>query len=407
MSIITERTPAAVVPNVTKHERFELNGAGSVTFEPAPYAPSRNISASYISNTTFPLSLTPSIPNQPVASLVAAIKKLSSDGTIRKLLTDHGAIYFQNLGLSGADEFSQFASAFGWLPHEDIGNPVRRTVHAFNVATANEGPNTQPVYPHNEFGLSPHYPAYVLFYCAGEPETGGETPINNSIVLYEELKARHPEFIEKIEKKGVLYQLFYPNTPREDNTSPGTSVLQSYGKHVLDTDSVDEARAKIEKEIRRLPTATWTWENQSEANQLGDLRVWQRLPATRLHEQTGKVAFFNNIISRYLNARAAGTLDPPHINQDGKYQPPAFYGDKTLIPKEYMETAVEIVYKTRALVTWKEGDVLLIDNHAVQHAREPWTGPRKLLASLWDDPVTSKPAQPANLGLGPFTQQAV
>jgi len=33
---------------------------------------------------------------------------------------------------------------------------------------------------------------------AGE---GGETPINNSITLYEELKQRHPEFINGIERK--------------------------------------------------------------------------------------------------------------------------------------------------------------------------------------------------------------
>lgn len=78
--------------------------------------------------------------------------------------------------------------------------------------------------------------------------------------------------------QGVRYQLFYPNRPRSDISSPGTSVLQSYGINVLDTDTVDEARRKIELEIKRLPTATWVWENQSETNPLGDLRVWQRLP---------------------------------------------------------------------------------------------------------------------------------
>ena len=51
------------------------------------------------------------------------------------------------------------------------------------------------------------------------------------------------------------------------------------------------------------------------------------------------------------------------------------------------------------MVEWKVGDVLLLDvlarlclllinspqNRAVQHAREPWKGNRKLLASLWDE----------------------
>jgi len=37
------------------------------------------------------------------------------------------------------------------------------------------------------------------------------------------------------------------------------------------------------------------------------------------------------------------------------------YGDGSLIPSEYFETAVEIIYATRSLVTWKAGDVILLD----------------------------------------------
>ncbi|KAH8679602.1 hypothetical protein BGZ60DRAFT_524818 [Tricladium varicosporioides] len=386
MASVTLTTPVLSVHQAGEAEKLL---AFSTTFERVDYGPSVTLPSPYPVDTTFPLALAPSSQNISINDLIESVKHLGRTGRISNLLTQHGAIYFSNLGLSTAEEFSQFASAFGWTPHEDIGNPVRRTIHAFNVATANEGPNTEPVYPHNEFGLSPHYPAYVLFYCFSEPETGGETPINNSVVLYDELKKQFPEFIEEVEKKGVKYQLFYPNTPQEDTTSAGTSVLQSYGKNVLDTDTVEETRQKVETEIARLPTATWRWENQSEKNPLGDLRVFQILPATRRHEQTGRAAFFNNVISRYLNAIKAGSLEPPYLNKKGKLQPPAFYGDGSVIPHQYMDLAVKIVADTRSLVSWKRGDVLLIDNHAVQHAREPWTGPRKLLASLWDEPTTS------------------
>ena len=166
----------------------------------APYGPAVHLAEPYVDKPIFPLSLKPE-QRPALADLTAEIKKLSKDGTIREQLDRHGAIYFQGLKLQNADEFSEFAHAFGWTPHEDIGNPVRRTVLAPNVATANEGPNTQPVYPHNEFGLSPHYPAYVFFYCASAPEQGGETPINNSITLYRRLKEKIPKFIEDVEAK--------------------------------------------------------------------------------------------------------------------------------------------------------------------------------------------------------------
>ncbi len=93
---------------------------------------------------------------------------------------------------------------------------------------------------------------------------------------------------------------------------------------MVDSDNVEEARAKVETEIRRLPTATWQWENQSAENELGDLRVFQVLPATRKHEQTGHTAFFNNVVSRFLNAVDADSLNPPYLNSKGKLQPPAF-----------------------------------------------------------------------------------
>ena len=120
----------------------------------------------------FPLSLTPSQAGSSLDDIVTEIQDLRASGRILELLDRHGAIYFQDLRLKNPHEFSKFAHAFGFVPHEDIGNPVRRTVLAPNVATANEGPNTMPVYPHNEFGLSPHYPAYVFFYCVSPPETG-------------------------------------------------------------------------------------------------------------------------------------------------------------------------------------------------------------------------------------------
>ncbi|KAK6213839.1 taurine catabolism dioxygenase [Colletotrichum tabaci] len=310
-------------------------GSISEALRPAPYGPAVHLPAPYPENTEFPLSLAASHQNTHVAALVAEVEELSSSGKLRVLLDKHGAVYFQNLGLESAEQFSQFAHAFGWTAHEDIGNPVRRTIHAKNVATANEGPNTQPVYPHNEFGLSPHFPAYVFFYCASAPETGGETPINNSVVLYRRLRERHPDFIDEIEKKGVKYQLFYPNGPRDQTSSAGTTLLQAYGRNVSDSDDTETARAKIETEVKRLATAQWVWENQSDSNPLGDLRVWQHLP--------GDTAFFNNVVSRFLNAIDADTLQPPHINKDGKYQPPAFYGDGTLIPREFLDSAVEII----------------------------------------------------------------
>ncbi|KAI7778199.1 Clavaminate synthase-like protein [Diaporthe eres] len=163
------------------------------------------------------------------------------------------------------------------------------------------------------------------------------TPINNSIILYRRLKERHPEFIEEIENKGVKYQLFYDNAPRDQTSSARNSVLQAYGGTVLSSDGIDTVRAKIELEIRRLPTATWSWENQSESNKLGDLR--QR--AVRDHPRTGDTAFFNNV-QRGVLAAGSGKIDFCIIIMACIING-CQYGDGSLISRQYLDSALEII----------------------------------------------------------------
>ncbi|KAK0620050.1 hypothetical protein B0T14DRAFT_537644 [Immersiella caudata] len=306
-----------------------------------PYTPSVTFPPPYPEGTPFPLSLRPAA-NSSLVDITAEIRDLAASGKIRTLLDRHGTIYFQGLGLRDAHEFSEFVHAFRWKVREDIGNLVRRTVLA-----------KKPVHPHNEFGLSPHHPA-------------------------------HPEFINEAEVKGIKYQLFHPHGSRHQTSSAGTTVLQAYGKHVLDSDDAEIARQKIEKEIRRLRTATWRWGEPIRGESFGGLACFPT-SAVRNHPRTREPAFFNNAVSRFLNALDNKTLLPPHINEEGQYQPPVFR--RFARSTGYLDTAVNYIYRAKSLVKWKESDVIVLDisNLSVQHAREPWTGNRKLLASLWDD----------------------
>lgn len=94
-------------------------------------------------------------------------------------------------------------------------------------------------------------------------------------------------------------------------------------------------------------------------------------------------------------------MEPPYLGTDGGYHPLPLYGDGSPIDVKHLEQAADIVHDTHVLVKWKQGDVLVLDvskfgtqftkhrvliaqNHAVQHARRPWTGARRVLASLWD-----------------------
>lgn len=60
-----------------------------------------------------------------------------------------------------------------------------------------------------------------LFAQGRQPLTckGGETPINNSIVLYRRLKENHPEFIEEIEKKVCIHKILPSYQVQSSNLS--------------------------------------------------------------------------------------------------------------------------------------------------------------------------------------------
>lgn len=64
----------------------------------------------------------------------------------------------------------------------------------------------------------PEYPSKLFFFCEIEPESGGETPIVLSHVVYERMKERHPEFVERLEEHGLIYIRFLGQ--EDDPSSP-------------------------------------------------------------------------------------------------------------------------------------------------------------------------------------------
>lgn len=51
----------------------------------------------------------------------------------------------------------------------------------------------------------PEFPAKLFFFCEVEPGSGGETPIVLSHIVYDRMKTKHPEFVQRLEEQGLLY----------------------------------------------------------------------------------------------------------------------------------------------------------------------------------------------------------
>ena len=45
----------------------------------------------------------------------------------------------------------------------------------------------------------------LFFFCEVEPGSGGETPIVLSHIVYERMRDKYPEFVDKLEEHGLIY----------------------------------------------------------------------------------------------------------------------------------------------------------------------------------------------------------
>lgn len=75
------------------------------------------------------------------------------------------------------------------------------------------------------------FPSKLFFFCEVEPASGGETPLVLSHVVYERMKEKYSEFVERLEKHGLLYTRVLQN---DDN--PASPVDRGWKSTFSTTD---------------------------------------------------------------------------------------------------------------------------------------------------------------------------
>ena len=367
-------TPLQLGENASS-PRFTLSAfdlpTGNQRFLGSPHEP----------GTVIPLALQPSLDEDAEITLDAAVETIRGlqfrGDVLTKLLAKHGTLLFRGLPIHNADDFSKFSHAFGYKPHEIIGIVVDRPMLAPNVAPANEAPKEVLIFSHNESPQVPHAPEYIFFYGHRAPEQGGESPISSSLELFQRAKEEIPEFIEELAEKGILSRVVYKF---EKQYAGGSTLKQAFGKDVLETDSNEVKRRKMEAQIARYGRdkhTTWEWTDDG-------VILTHRLPAIRTQPKTNLPTLFTALAAYWRNAQVNNATSAARNKVTQQ-----LYGDGSEIPEQYLEHLSKITDDIRVLHKWQRGDVLVYDNIIAQHGREPWQGEqgdRVIQASLYDGP---------------------
>lgn len=305
----------------------------------------------------FPLTLAPAEGDGLAGAerLVAWIQ--ANKARLLERAMEHGAVLLRGFAVETADDFSRVVEALDLENMPYIGGAAVRTrVSGDRVLTANEAPPSEVIPFHHEMAQVPDPPDYVIFYCDVPPDGGGETPIVLSAEVHDFAASRYAGFIRRVEAVGVRYIRVLPE---EDDPS------SAIGRSWKSTYQV-ETRADAEARMRALGT-TWEWLPS------GDLRtITATLPAIRREARTGQKTFFNSMIAAY-NGWVDARNDPSKAVE---------LGDGSPVDREAMAGIAAYMQSARVAFPWHKGDVLIIDNHLTMHARNPFTPPRRILASV-------------------------
>lgn len=308
----------------------------------------------------FPLTWVPAGSARPFAAERLAGWLREHRQQVLHRAMEHGAVLLRGFAVDSALDFDAVVGALGLEEMPYIGGAAVRQVITPRVFTANESPPSEPIPFHHEMAQVPNPPDYVLFYCEVPATAGGATPIVLSNEIYRFTREHYPAFLERMERLGVRYVRVLPE---EDDAS---SAIGRSWKSTYQVKTREEAEARM----RELGTE-WEWLEG------GNLRtVTATIPAIRQEPRTGKKTFFNSMIAAYT-----GWVDS---RNDPKKA--VCMGDGSPVDDEAMDAIAAYMQQACVAFKWEKGDVLLVDNRLTMHSRQPFTPPRRILASVMRAP---------------------
>ncbi|MER5216790.1 TauD/TfdA family dioxygenase [Streptomyces sp. NPDC002838] len=278
---------------------------------------------------------------------------------LRAVVAGHGAVLVRGLGLSDPASteavFRRLADRL--MPDREPFAPRRR--YADGVYSSSKWPSNQQMCAHHELSYALEFPGLLLFACLEAPASGGATGLADASAVLDALPAA---LAGRFEREGWLLTRTY-------NDEIGASVAEAFG-----TDD----RAAVERYCRT-HAIDFAWQPD------GSLRTRQRRDAVVRHPATGRRCWFNQIA--FLNE---WTMEP----EVREYLVDVFgpdglpfntrFGNGDPIGEDVVRVINEVYEAHTVREPWRSGDLLLVDNVRTAHGREPFDGPREVLAALGD-----------------------
>ncbi|KAM2366388.1 hypothetical protein ACFX1X_005085 [Malus domestica] len=306
-------------------------------------------------------SPTPTPTSAPAAAAAATPRLTETIQANKQYIQDQlrksGAVLFRGFPVNTASDFNDVVEAFGYEENPYVGTAPRTKIVG-RVFTANEAPPDVKIPFHHEMALYPEYPSKLLFFCEVEPVSGGETPIVLSHIVYERMKNKHPQFVQKLEDHGLIYTKIIGH-----HDDPSSAIGRGW-KATFATEDKNIVEQRVSKEGFRLE---WLEDG-------GVKTIKGPILGIKCDSSTGqRKTWFNSIVIAYTEWKGDARNDPEKV---------VTFGDGSPLAADIIYDCQKILEVESVAIPWRKGDVLLLDNLAILHSRNPCTTPRRVLAAL-------------------------
>jgi alpha-ketoglutarate-dependent taurine dioxygenase len=270
----------------------------------------------------------------------------------------YGALLFRGFDVSMPDGFRAFADGMSDLM-EYLYRSTPRTNLAPRIYTSTEYPPERAIPPHCEVSYQRDWPMKLFFGCEIPPESGGRTPLAE---VAEVTGRIDPEIRRAFAARKVMYVRNYGTGA----DLPWQTVFQT-----ADPREVERFCAEQDIQVEWLPG--------------GNLRTRQVCQGMAVHPVTGQTLWFNQAHLFHVSSLDE-ELREALLALYGEENLPrnAYYGDGSPLEEEVLEHIRQAFEQVTLSFPWQRGDILMLDNMLVSHAREPYAGKRKILAAMGD-----------------------
>ena len=300
----------------------------------------------------FPLVFSPGMEDVSLPIWAASNRE-----QIESELLRHGALLFRGFTIEGVKGFEQFARAVSsdLLNYRERSSP-RSEVMA-GVYTSTDYPANQSIHFHNEQSYTHSWPMKLYFFCVTPAAERGATPIADGRKLLARLDSK---LKQKFIDKRVMY-------------------VRNYGDGMgLDWPTAFQTTNKNEVEdYCRRNSISFEWKDK------GRLRTRQLFDTIVRHPKTNEELWFEHAAFFHVTSLEPNVRDlllAEFKPEDLPFN--TYYGDGSPIEDSVLAAIREAYNNVATRFDWREDDILLIDNMLTSHAREPFSGPRKIVVAM-------------------------